>query len=182
MFDIQFETEQADVKAHVWQNSWGITTRTIGVMIMTHADDKGMVLPPRVANVQVVVIPIPKASMAPEDTAAMHAAAKELEAGLKAAGVRTALDARDNYTPGWKYNYWELRGGLVSSTIGIPHASCAGVPVRIEIGPKDMATGVCVVARRDTGAKTFDVPRNETVSRVKALLETIQVCGDYWCS
>lgn len=110
MFDIQFETERADVKAHVWQNSWGITTRTIGVMIMTHADDKGMVLPPRVANVQAVVIPIPKTGMSPEENAAMQTAAKDLEAALKKAGVRTALDTRDNYTPGWKYNYWELRG------------------------------------------------------------------------
>lgn len=110
MFDIQFETEVADVKAHVWQNSWGITTRTIGVMIMTHADDKGMVLPPRVANIQVVVIPIPKSNMPAEDAAAMDSAAKDMVATLKAAGLRTALDARVNYTPGWKYNYWELRG------------------------------------------------------------------------
>ncbi len=110
MFGIEFETEVVDEKAHVWQNSWGITTRTIGVMIMTHADDKGMVLPPRVANVQVVVVPIPKAGMAEGDKQALQDAAVKLEGDLKKAGVRTALDARANYTPGFKYNYWELRG------------------------------------------------------------------------
>eukprot|EP00897_Mesotaenium_endlicherianum_P004837 jgi/Mesen1/4381/ME000222S03504 len=109
MFDIQFEAESGK-RQMVWQNSWGLTTRTIGVMVMVHADDKGLVLPPRVAPLQCVVVPIP---FKDADREAVVGEAARLGQQLRAAGVRTKEDARDNYSPGWKYNHWELKGVVV---------------------------------------------------------------------
>lgn len=160
MFGIEFETEEK-TRAHAWQNSWGLTTRSIGVMVMTHGDDKGLVIPPRVAQVQVVVIPIPNSKMGEEATKAMLDRAAAIAAELKAAGVRVTTDTRDNYTPGWKYNFWELRG----------------VPLRIELGPRDMEGGVAMLARRDTGAKE-SAPWGELAAKVPVLLEQIQ--GDMY--
>lgn len=156
MFNIEFEDHEKQ-KQHVWQNSWGLTTRTIGVMIMTHSDDKGLVTPPRVAPKQIVIIPIPKASTPEDVQKAMYAKAEELKSALEAAGVRVVTDCRDNYTPGFKYNFWELRG----------------VPIRLELGPKDMEAAAVVLARRDTGAKET-VAWADVAARVPALLETIQ--------
>eukprot|EP00798_Chlamydomonas_sp_ICE-L_P007522 gene7522-669_t len=156
MFGIEFETEDKS-KAHAWQNSWGMTTRTIGVMIMTHGDDKGLVLPPRVAPQQVVIIPIPKASTPEDVQKAMLDRTDALKAALVSAGVRVVTDTRDNYTPGWKYNHWELKG----------------LPLRCELGPKDMENEAVVLARRDTGAKEV-VPWAEVATRVPILLEEIQ--------
>ncbi|KXZ56462.1 hypothetical protein GPECTOR_1g413 [Gonium pectorale] len=156
MFGIQYEDDDRQ-KQHVWQNSWGLTTRSLGVMIMTHADDKGLVLPPRVAPKQVVIIPIPKASTAPETVQAMMDKVAELTAALEAKDVRVVTDTRSNYTPGWKYNHWELKG----------------LPLRMELGPKDMDNGAVVLARRDTGAKET-VSWADVATRVPALLETIQ--------
>jgi prolyl-tRNA synthetase len=157
MFDIEFETEVEDKKDFAWQNSWGLTTRTIGVMIMTHGDDKGLVLPPRVAHLQVVVVPIPNSKLSEEDKAAMLSKSEELYTSIKKAGIRVNKDFRENYTPGWKYNYWELRG----------------VPIRLELGPKDMVNGMCVLARRDTGAKEL-VAWGDVITRLPVLLEEIQ--------
>jgi hypothetical protein len=332
MFGIEFETEEK-ARAHAWQNSWGLTTRSIGVMVMTHGDDKGLVVPPRVAQTQVrgpgcrrrrllrctqpprplrllkrsrvlqlippslplhlptvttpptrdsiipppqvVVIPIPNSKLGEEAVAAMAARAAEIEAGLRAAGVRVTTDKRDNYTPGWKYNYWELRvggrpaaaqqQGLRSRLLGAgsrpprlaqatsacrAHAALGsraclrrariqpcpfargrrrggwggggggrpppapparprrappppppsfpprrpasvplatqltipppppthpqGVPLRVELGPKDMEAGVAMLARRDTGAKQA-LPWGELAGAVPKLLEQIQV-------
>ncbi|QDZ18022.1 prolyl-tRNA ligase [Chloropicon primus] len=156
MFDIEFEKEDRK-KDHVWQNSWGITTRTIGVMIMVHGDNKGLVLPPRVAPVQVVVIPIPKANMTEEQKKKMQEASSNLYDSLKAAGVRVKMDDRENYTPGWKYSHWELKG----------------IPLRCEIGPKDLDKEQAVLARRDTGKKDF-VPWADCVETTKKLLADIQ--------
>ncbi|KAJ9509570.1 hypothetical protein QJQ45_011218 [Haematococcus lacustris] len=156
MFHIEFETEEK-TKAFAWQNSWGLTTRTIGVMIMTHSDDKGLVMPPRVAPKQLVLVPIPKATTPEDVRAGMVSKTAELAAALGAAGVRVTTDTRDNYTPGWKYNYWELRG----------------VPLRLELGPKDMEAGCVVLARRDTGAKET-VAWADVASRVPVLLDQIQ--------
>uniref|UniRef100_A0A7R9VIU9 proline--tRNA ligase n=1 Tax=Chlamydomonas euryale TaxID=1486919 RepID=A0A7R9VIU9_9CHLO len=156
MFNIEFETEER-TKQLVWQNSWGFTTRTIGVMIMTHGDDKGLVLPPRAAPKQVVIITIPNSKTTPEGLAAMTEKAAELHAALEAAGVRVVSDTRENYTPGWKYNHWELKG----------------VPVRLELGPKDMEKGVAVLARRDTGTKE-EAAWGDVAGRMPSLLETIQ--------
>ncbi|GFH14794.1 prolyl-tRNA synthetase [Haematococcus lacustris] len=156
MFHIEFETEEK-TKAFAWQNSWGLTTRTIGVMIMTHSDDKGLVMPPRVAPKQLVLVPIPKATTPEDVRAGMVSKTAELAAALGVAGVRVTTDTRDNYTPGWKYNYWELRG----------------VPLRLELGPKDMEAGCVVLARRDTGAKET-VAWADVASRVPVLLDQIQ--------
>lgn len=158
MFKIEYETDTPEkIRANPWQNSWGMTTRTIGVMIMTHGDDKGIVLPPRVAQVQAVVIPIPNSKLAPEEAAALQNKASEIASSLKTAGVKIKMDDRVNYTPGWKYNFWELRG----------------VPLRIELGPKDMEKQTVFVARRDTFMKESiswaDIP-----TRIPALLAEIQ--------
>jgi len=117
MSDIQYK-DKAGGHAIPWQTSWGITTRSIGVMVMAHGDDKGLVLPPRVAPKQVVVIPIVKASLSAEKKEALQAYALRLVASLKGGKVRVHLDDRDNYTPGWKYNHWEQKG----------------VPLRLEVG------------------------------------------------
>lgn len=156
MFGIEFETEEHG-KEHAWQNSWGLTTRSLGVMIMTHGDDKGLVLPPRVAPKQVVIIPIPNSKASPEVVEAMVSKAKEFRQQLEAAGVRCDTDLRTNYTPGWKYNHWELRG----------------VPIRVELGPRDMENKTVVLARRDTGAKEF-VSWDDVPARVPQLLQQIQ--------
>lgn len=159
MFNIQYETEAIGGKGKdfVWQNSWGLTTRTIGVMVMVHGDDRGLVLPPRVAPVQAVIIPIPKADMTEEAKAKMEEASGKLFDSFKIAGIRVRMDDRVNYTPGWKYSHWELKG----------------VPLRIEIGPKDLDKEQCVMARRDTGKKDF-VPWKDCVEKTQKLLLDMQ--------
>eukprot|EP00931_Biecheleriopsis_adriatica_P093608 TRINITY_DN67333_c0_g1_i1.p1 TRINITY_DN67333_c0_g1~~TRINITY_DN67333_c0_g1_i1.p1 ORF type:complete len:574 (-),score=116.17 TRINITY_DN67333_c0_g1_i1:29-1717(-) len=153
MFDISFEDEQGHKKM-VEQTSWGISTRSIGVMIMVHGDDKGLVLPPRVAQTQVIVIPIPagKSSGLGEITKRCD----ELAAELARAGVRVEVDDRSNYTPGWKYNWWEMKG----------------VPIRVEVGPKDMAKGTCRIVRRLDGLKQ-DCQQSELANFVPAELDRI---------
>lgn len=118
MFDISFEGRDKN-KHHVWQTSWGISTRSIGVAILFHGDDKGLVLPPRVARYQVVIVPIYAKNMSME---IVNEKCSDIKKQLLKAGIRVHFDNRDNYNPGWKYNHWELKG----------------VPVRIEIGPKDI--------------------------------------------
>ncbi|KAG2446146.1 hypothetical protein HXX76_000743 [Chlamydomonas incerta] len=156
MFNITYEDDDRQ-KQHVWQNSWGLTTRSLGVMIMTHADDKGLVLPPRVAPKQVVIIPIPKGSTAPEALQAMMDKVDEMTKALEEKGVRVVTDTRNNYTPGWKYNHWELKG----------------LPLRMELGPKDMDNAAVMTCRRDTGAKEV-VAWADVATRIPQLLETIQ--------
>lgn len=133
MFKIEYE-DSGGKKAIPWQNSWGLTTRTIGVMVMVHSDDQGLVLPPRVAPLQVVIIPINlKKELYEQQKSVCHELAKTLEA----AGVRVRVDDRDNYNPGWKYNYWELKG----------------IPLRVELGPKDFEKQQVRLVRRDTNEK-----------------------------
>src|SRR5215468_9926748 len=131
-FDITFQARDKTVQ-HVWTTSWGVSTRLIGGLIMTHGDDRGLVLPPKVAPYQVVIIPIPKGNW--QETVLPKAEA--IRDALVAAGVRVMLDDRDMYTPGWKFSEWEMRG----------------VPVRLEIGPKDIEKGTVLLARRDTREK-----------------------------
>lgn len=118
MFEIQFEDRDAQ-KQLAWQTSWGISTRSIGAMIMIHSDNKGMVLPPRVAQTQVVIIPILKKG---NDFKQIYSVCDKVFADLKNAGIRVFLDDTDNHNPGFKYATWELRG----------------TPVRVEIGEKDI--------------------------------------------
>ena len=109
MFKITVETEDGTT-GYVWQNSWGITTRTIGVMVMVHGDDKGLVLPPRVASIQVVVVPVGITNKTtPEQEQAIYSYAEDAVALLKKAGVRAKSDLRKLYTPGYKFNHWEMR-------------------------------------------------------------------------
>ncbi|ETP28938.1 proline-tRNA ligase [Phytophthora nicotianae P10297] len=154
MFGITAEYEDGK-KLIPWQNSWGFTTRSLGVMIMVHGDDKGLVLPPRVAPTQVIVVPIPFKNQ--DEVEEIFAKADEIVAKLSAAGVRIEADKRRVYTPGWKYNHWELKG----------------VPLRFEVGPKDIAKKQMRVVRRDNGAKE-DIPEAELATRIPALLEQIQ--------
>ncbi|KAH3759655.1 prolyl-tRNA synthetase [Pelomyxa schiedti] len=151
MFGVEFKDEKLG-KQFVWQNSWGLTTRTIGVMTMVHGDDNGLVLPPRVAPIQVVVIPIHTKGQV--DT--LDDRAYELASALKGCGLRVHVDAREGYNPGWKFNHWELKG----------------IPVRIEIGPKDIIAQQVVVCRRDTRAKE-NVPWTRLGERVVALMDEI---------
>jgi prolyl-tRNA synthetase len=153
VFDINFIGE--DEREHkVWQTSWGITTRLIGAVVMVHGDDKGLVFPPKIAPVQVVIVPIPYKGADPNE---IKSKAKEIADKLKAKGIAVVLDDRDEYTPGWKFHQWELKG----------------VPVRIEIGPRDLKQQQVTVARRDTYEKTA-VKEEEAICAVETLLVEIQ--------
>eukprot|EP01105_Mastigella_eilhardi_P008180 TRINITY_DN1_c0_g1_i1.p1 TRINITY_DN1_c0_g1~~TRINITY_DN1_c0_g1_i1.p1 ORF type:complete len:576 (-),score=184.29 TRINITY_DN1_c0_g1_i1:98-1582(-) len=153
MFEVDFLDENHE-KAYAWQNSWGLTTRTIGVMTLVHGDDAGLILPPRVAPVQVVVIPL---HFKDKDSSVVDNKAADLAAALRSAGLRVHVDDRDIYNPGWKFNHWELKG----------------VPLRIEVGPKDVAAQQVVLCRRDTKAKEI-VGWNAMCERATATLEDIQ--------
>ncbi|OBZ87364.1 putative proline--tRNA ligase C19C7.06 [Choanephora cucurbitarum] len=150
-------TEEAK-KLHVWQNSWGISTRTIGVMVMTHGDDKGLVMPPRVALIQTVIVPCGlTVKTTKEESDKIFDACQDVAARLKKAGLKSKADLRENYTPGFKFNHWEIRG----------------VPLRLEVGPKDLEKNQVTCVRRDTGAK-FSVSLDNLEAGVKEALDTIQ--------
>ena len=151
-FDIQFQGREKEVQ-HAWTTSWGVSTRLIGGLIMTHGDDSGLILPPRIAPYQVVIIPIPRGNW--QETVLPKA--RELQAELVKAGVRVRLDDRDAYTPGWKFAEWELRG----------------VPLRIEIGPKDIEKSTVMIARRDTREKS-SLAMDGIGAAVVGLLDDIQ--------
>ncbi|XP_074673991.1 bifunctional glutamate/proline--tRNA ligase isoform X3 [Strix aluco] len=158
MFEIVFEDpKKPGEKQFAYQNSWGITTRTIGVMTMIHGDNMGLVLPPRVASVQVVIIPCGITnSLSEEDKEALLKKCNEYRNRLLSVNIRVRADLRDNYSPGWKFNHWELKG----------------VPVRVEVGPRDMKSQQFVAVRRDTGQKlTFS--EHEAEDRLKQILEEI---------
>ncbi len=148
-FDIKYLDKDGSQK-YVYTSSWGVSTRLIGAIIMAHGDQRGLVLPPVVAPVQVVIVPI-----AAKKGGVMEACG-ELREKLEAAGIRVKLDDGDN-SPGWKFNEWEMRG----------------VPVRIEVGPRDLEEGKVVLFRRDTCTKDFYSLEN-TVTEVENLLKTIQ--------
>lgn len=139
MFEVVYEDPVTKQPQYVHQNSWGITTRTIGVMIMVHSDNQGLVLPPPVAKYQVVVVPCGiTAKTTEEERANLLAKSKALVGELsKVAKLRVHLDDRDHVSPGWKFNHWELKG----------------VPMRIEVGFKDLAKGEVTTVMRYTGRK-----------------------------
>ncbi|KAH0810644.1 hypothetical protein GEV33_012149 [Tenebrio molitor] len=158
MFEIIYEDPETQEKKYVYQNSWGITTRTIGVMIMIHADNKGLVLPPRAACVQVVIVPCGiTVGLSEEARNNLQASCDALENALKGAGIKVKGDYRNNYSPGWKFNHWELKG----------------VPVRVELGPKDIEKQQIVAVRRDTGEKVT-LPRDTAAQELSNLLDEIQ--------
>jgi prolyl-tRNA synthetase len=128
-FEVRY-LDQSGQLQHCWTTSWGLSTRVIGAIIMVHGDDQGLVLPPKLAPYQVVIVPIYKTD---EEKSSVMDAARKLKAELVAANVRVTLDEREGASPGWKFNDWEMRG----------------VPVRVELGPKDVAKAAAVLARRD---------------------------------
>ncbi|OOF91659.1 hypothetical protein ASPCADRAFT_211017 [Aspergillus carbonarius ITEM 5010] len=146
---------------HVWQNSWGLSTRTLGVMVMIHSDNRGLVLPPRVADTQTIIVPVGiTAKTTDEERKNLYAEVDRLVSVLRDAGVRAESDLREGYSPGWKFNEWELRG----------------VPLRLEFGPGELAGGFVTAARRDIPGKDAKAPIqiSELSTAVPALLETIQ--------
>jgi prolyl-tRNA synthetase len=165
-FDVQFQNKEGKLE-HAWATSWGVSTRLVGGLIMTHSDDQGLVLPPRLAPIHAVIVPIYKT---PEEKAKVLAAANTLAASIRDLDLRAWLnyepvavkvDDREQYQPGYKFNEWELRG----------------VPVRIELGPKDLANGACVLARRDLPGKEFKeigVPLSGAAKRVGEMLKAMQ--------
>ncbi|XP_006022406.1 bifunctional glutamate/proline--tRNA ligase isoform X4 [Alligator sinensis] len=158
MFEIVFEDpKKPGEKQLAYQNSWGITTRTIGVMTMIHGDNMGLVLPPRVACVQVIIIPCGITnSLSEEDKDALLKKCNDYLKRLLSVNIRVRADLRDNYSPGWKFNHWELKG----------------VPIRLEVGPRDMKNHQFVAVRRDTGQKlTF--AEDETEDKLSQILEEI---------
>ncbi|MEN8852220.1 MAG: proline--tRNA ligase, partial [Candidatus Arcticimaribacter sp.] len=152
-FDVKYATNEGGLE-HVWATSWGVSTRLMGALIMTHSDDNGLVLPPNLAPIQVVIVPIYKGA---EQLEEISVVANKIQTALEAAGVSVKFDNRDNIKPGFKFNDYELKG----------------VPLRIAIGPKDLEKGQVELARRDTLEKSF-VPQSELVEMIPALLEKIQ--------
>uniref|UniRef100_A0A0K2UDB5 Bifunctional glutamate/proline--tRNA ligase n=1 Tax=Lepeophtheirus salmonis TaxID=72036 RepID=A0A0K2UDB5_LEPSM len=156
MFDVTFEDPETGNKQYVYQNSWGFTTRTIGVLTMVHGDNQGLVLPPKISPVQVVIVPCGiTANLKDEDRKSLYKGCEIYEKSLvDKFGVRVKGDYRENISPGWKFNHWELKG----------------VPIRLELGPRDMKQNQFVVVRRDTGEKITC----KSIEEVPTLLDTIQ--------
>jgi prolyl-tRNA synthetase len=155
-FNIQF-LDEANTLQFAWTTSWGLSARVIGAIVMAHGDDQGLILPPRLAPIQAVIVPILKSEA---ENGPVMEAVNRVFSELKAAGVRVKVDERTEVTPGFKFNDWEMRG----------------VPLRIEIGPKDVEKGTVAVARRDKpgkGGKSF-VPQTGLAAVITDLLVEIQ--------
>ena len=152
VFEIKFQ-DKDDVLKYAWTTSWGVSTRLIGALIMVHGDDRGLKLPPRIAPIQVVIVPINSKKKRDE----VLIRAKELAETLRSLDFRVELDDREGYSPGWKYNQWEMKG----------------IPLRLEIGPRDLENGGVTAVRRDTGEKAF-LPDKDLPARLPLLLQEIQ--------
>jgi prolyl-tRNA synthetase len=152
-FDVKFLDKQNKLD-YVWATSWGVSTRLIGALIMAHSDDQGLILPPKLAPMQVVIVPIYKT---PEQKAAIDARVDLILADMKKAGIRVKYDDNDNTRPGWKFAEYELRG----------------VPVRIALGQRDLDNNVVEIARRDTKEKS-SISLDGLTTTVTELLEAIQ--------
>ncbi|KAK1143295.1 hypothetical protein N8T08_006822 [Aspergillus melleus] len=163
IFNISVENPQKDgspnsSRVFVWQNSWAYSTRVIGVMVMVHGDDKGLVLPPRVAPTQVIIIPVGiTASTSDDEKQSLYNNVFQLEKALLDAEIRVETDIATEYSPGWKFNHYELKG----------------IPLRLEFGPKELKDGFLSTSRRDTLEKGR-ISLTDATSEVLALLETIQ--------
>jgi len=155
----QQQGEEKKPPLNVWQNSWGFTTRSIGVMILVHGDNKGLVIPPRVAEVQVIIMPVGvTAKTTPEDRGRLYSEVDGFRETLQGAGVRAETDMREGYTPGYKFSDWELKG----------------VPLRVEFGPKDSEKQVVTVSRRDQEGAKSTIPIADLQTAIPELLETMQ--------
>ncbi len=152
-FDVRFLDRDGEQK-FPWSTSWAVSTRLIGALVLVHGDDKGLILPPRIAPFQVVIVPIWRKD---EERATVEAFVSQVEAELQAAGLRLEIDRRDTVTPGFKFNDWELRG----------------VPVRLEIGPRDVAANQVTAARRDTREKQA-IGLAGLAAELHSLLEDVQ--------
>jgi prolyl-tRNA synthetase len=152
-FDVKFASKEGKLE-HVWGTSWGVSTRLMGALVMTHSDDKGLVLPPNLAPIQVVIVPIFKTE---EQLNQINEKIELLSKELRKLGISVKFDTRDTLSPGFKFNEWELKG----------------VPVRIAIGPKDLENGTFEVARRDNLTKEI-VSNDNIVEHISNLLKTIQ--------
>ena len=152
VFNIRFEDRDQKLQ-YAWQTSWGVSTRLVGALIMSHGDDSGLRLPPNVAPIQVVIVPI---SIGDWKTDILPAA-QRIEDDLNSAGIRAKLDDREEFTPGWKFSDWEMRG----------------VPLRLEIGPRDVKSNQVVVVRRDNRTKEM-LPFDKIAGSVPGLLNDIQ--------
>ena len=152
-FDVKFATRSGELE-HVWASSWGVSSRLMGALIMTHGDDNGLVLPPNLAPIQVVIIPIYKGD---KELKTISKVAHKIYSQLIAAGISVKYDDRDNFKPGFKFNDYELKG----------------VPIRIAIGPRDLENNVVEIARRDTLEKK-SIPMKEITNHIKITLEDIQ--------
>ncbi len=156
-FDVKFATSEGDLQ-YVWATSWGVSTRLIGALIMTHSDDNGLVLPPNLAPIQVVLVPIYRGEEQQKEIAEV---ATQMKKAFEMNGIRVKFDNRDKFKPGFKFNEYELKG----------------VPLRIAIGPKDLENGTVEIARRDTLSKTI-VSQDEVTEFVSNQLEQMQ--GDLY--
>lgn len=159
MFNISVENPEGSDKPKIFahQTSWGLSTRVIGVMVMIHSDNKGLVIPPRVSQFQVVIIPVGlTAKTTKESEENVYSSCKDLEARLAKNDIRVTADYRDNYSPGWKFSNWELKG----------------IPVRLEVGPKDIANESVLAVRRDTGEK-ISIKLSELDTELPKLLDAI---------
>jgi len=152
-FDVKFATKEGG-QEHVWATSWGVSTRLMGALVMTHSDDNGLVLPPKLAPIQVVIVPIYKGE---EQLDSISQVAKELKRELQLLGISVKFDDRDTHKPGWKFNEYEQKG----------------VPLRIAIGPRDLEKRTVELARRDTLTKET-VSKDDIVNRVQDLLVEMQ--------
>ncbi|MBX2827179.1 MAG: proline--tRNA ligase [Flavobacteriaceae bacterium] len=152
-FDVKFADKEGKLD-YVWATSWGVSTRLMGALIMTHSDDNGLVLPPNLAPDQVVIVPIYRNE---EQLAAASEVANKLMAELRSKGIRVKFDNRDTHKPGWKFNEYELKG----------------VPVRIAIGPKDVENGTVEIARRDTLSKEL-IAVEDASAYISNLMDEIQ--------
>jgi len=155
-FDIKFLDEGNELK-YAWTTSWGVSTRMVGGIVMAHGDDKGLRLPPRLAPIQAVIVPIWKSE---EERNVVDRLIAEVETELKEAGIRLHIDRREGMTPGFKFNDWEMRG----------------VPLRIEVGPRDAGSRSVTIARRDTPGKEgkASLPVDGLAARIEELLDQIQ--------
>ena len=152
-FDVKYATKEGGLE-YVWATSWGVTTRLIGALIMTHSDDQGLVLPPNLAPYQVVIVPIYRSD---EQLDAISEKVNQIIADLRSKGIRVKYDNRTTHKPGWKFAEYELKG----------------VPVRLAMGPRDLENGTIEIARRDTFEKT-NISQEDIVNTVSNLLDEIQ--------